>query len=199
LLYVSSTEAFLEEFVVPIRRLLLARTAITKTIAYCGLHWLAATPWLVFLDVGFGLSTTPGGLRVIHPPAASIDVKGKRLNLEEVAVKSAPRRYRAPGGEYGTGTAGYYKNCFFCHGDALNGNGHYAKGFNPPPANFQDPARLPSYQNPSCSGVLPRAGQDARRLDTVGSAMPVWENMLTENESGRWSCIYTRRLGISHA
>ena len=32
LLYVSSTEAFLEEFVVPLRRILLARTAITKPL-----------------------------------------------------------------------------------------------------------------------------------------------------------------------
>jgi len=61
LLYVSSTEAFLEEFVLPIRRLLLARTAITKTIAYCGLHWLAATPWLVISRRGFRAQHNPQG------------------------------------------------------------------------------------------------------------------------------------------
>jgi len=43
---------------------------------------------------------------VIHPtPPASIDVKGKRLNLKEVAsIRSAPIPRAC--GEYGTGTAG---------------------------------------------------------------------------------------------
>ena len=32
----------------------------------------------------------------------------------------------------------YYQNCLPCHGDHLDGLGHYAHGFNPIPANFQD-------------------------------------------------------------
>src|SRR5207247_2349875 len=32
----------------------------------------------------------------------------------------------------------YYRNCLPCHGDHLDGQGHFASGFNPLPANFQD-------------------------------------------------------------
>src|SRR3989442_9557049 len=86
LLYVSSTEAFWEEFATPIRRLLLARTAITKplrVVVFIGLPLLLGWYFSTWVS---GSAEPPGGLRVIHPsPPASIDVKGRRLNLKEVA------------------------------------------------------------------------------------------------------------------
>ena len=38
------------------------------------------------------------------------------------------------------------KTAFFCHGDNLDGAGHFAHGFNPPPANFQDPGIIPNFR-----------------------------------------------------
>ena len=160
LLYVSSTEAFWEEFATPIRRLLLARTAITKplrVVIFIGLPLLLG--WY-FSTWASGSAEPPGGLRVIHPtPPASIDLKGKRLNLKEVTVNPLRADAARLAEHTEQGRQVYYKNCFFCHGDALDGNGHYAKSFNPHRRIFRILARLRSYQNPSCSGALPKVGQ----------------------------------------
>jgi len=87
LLYVSSTEAYREEFVTPIRHLLLARTTITKPLRVVIFIALPLLLGWYFSTRASGSAEPPGGLRVIHPtPPASIDVKGKRLNLKEVAV-----------------------------------------------------------------------------------------------------------------
>jgi len=184
LLYVSSTEAFWEEFATPMRRLLLARTAIAKPlriVLFIGLPLLLG--WY-FSTWASGSAEPPGGLRVIHPtPPASIDVKGKRLNLKEVAVN--PLRADAARLAENTeqGRQVYYKNCFFCHGDALNGNGHYAKGFNPPPANFQDPGTIAQLSESFLFWRIAKGGPGLPDASTPwDSAMPVWENMLTENE-----------------
>ena len=40
----------------------------------------------------------------------------------------------------------YYGNCFYCHGDHLDGKGHFADALNPLPANFQDVGIIPILQ-----------------------------------------------------
>ena len=68
-------------------------------------------------------------------------------------------------------------------GDALNGNGHYAKGFNPPPANFQDPGTIAQLSESFLFWRIAKGGPGLPEASTPwDSAMPVWENMLTENE-----------------
>src|SRR5262249_58709220 len=88
LLYVSSTEAFWEEFATPIRRLLLARTAITKplrVVIFIGLPLLLG--WYLS-TLASSSAQPPGGLRVIfQKPPASIGVNGKRLHSTEMAGK----------------------------------------------------------------------------------------------------------------
>src|SRR5215467_942624 len=66
LLYVSSTEAFWEEFAEPLRRVLFIVLPLV-------IGWYFST-WVS------GAAEPPGGLRVIHPsPPASIDFKGRRI------------------------------------------------------------------------------------------------------------------------
>src|SRR5215510_13337375 len=81
----------------------------------------------------------PAELRAVHPaPPASIQFRGKEI---QIAGLDNPLRkdqanlakHIAAGGET------YIRNCMYCHGDNLDGRGHFAHGFNPPPANFQDP------------------------------------------------------------
>src|SRR5205809_3216690 len=81
----------------------------------------------------------PPELRAVHPaPPASIQFRGKEFNVscaENPLRKDAAkfREHVAKGGEI------YIRNCVYCQGDNLDGKGHFAPGFNPPPANFQDP------------------------------------------------------------
>jgi hypothetical protein len=81
----------------------------------------------------------PPNLRSIHPaPPSQITFRGKTITL--VGLNNPLRR---PGGgdmaaHLAVGRRVYYQNCVPCHGDHLDGQGHFASGLNPLPANFQD-------------------------------------------------------------
>ena len=63
------------------------------------------------------------------------------------------------------------------------GEGHYAKGFNPPPANFQDPGTIAQLTESFLFWRIAKGGPGLPGESTPwDSAMPVWENILTENE-----------------
>ncbi len=77
----------------------------------------------------------------------------------------------------------YYQNCFYCHGDLLDGQGHYGHGFNPQPINFQDPTVIPQLEE---SFLFWRIATGGPGLPVEGtpwnSAMPVWHEMLAEDD-----------------
>ena len=77
----------------------------------------------------------------------------------------------------------YYQNCYYCHGDHLMADGHYADAVNPRPANFQDPGVLPMLQESFLFWRLAKGGPGLPDAGTPwDSSMPVWEKMLTEEE-----------------
>jgi len=184
LLYVSSTEAFWEEFAAPLRRLLLARGAVTKPLRLLIFIALPLVIGWYFSTWVSGSAEPPGGLRVVHPsPPSSVDFRGKRLNLKEVAVNPLRADEAHLAEHMEQGRIVYYKNCFFCHGDALNGNGHYAKGFNPSPANFQDPGTIAQLSESFLFWRIAKGGPGLPEASAPwDSAMPAWENFLNENE-----------------
>ena len=94
LLYVSTSEAVLEEFVVPFRA---SCWDVRPSPSHCVLSSLSFLPlllgWYFSSWVAGGSSNHQGGLRVIHPtPPASVSFKGKRIGLKEVPDESATRR-----------------------------------------------------------------------------------------------------------
>jgi hypothetical protein len=129
----------------------------------------------------------PPSLRSIHPaPPTSITFKGKTLTLatlENPLRKSGDMRTH-----YEAGKRIYYQNCLPCHGDALDGRGHYAHGFNPVPLNFRDNGTIAQLSE---SFVFWRVAKGGVGLPSEGtpwnSAMPAWEDFLTEEEI--WSVI----------
>jgi hypothetical protein len=79
--------------------------------------------------------------RTVHPsPPAEISSHGQKIDLihgespfralEKTDAKAFRERVE-------NGRRIYYSNCFFCHGDALGGDGMYAHAVNPVPANFR--------------------------------------------------------------
>ncbi len=184
LLYVSSTEAFWAEFVTPFRRLLLARGAVAKPLRIFVFIALPVVVGWYFSTWAAGSAELPGGLRVVHPtPPSSLNFRGKRINLKEVVVNPlrADEAHLADNTEQGRVL--YYKNCFFCHGDALDGNGHYAKGFNPAPANFQDAGTIAQLSESFLFWRIAKGGPGLPEASAPwDSAMPVWENFLDEKE-----------------
>ncbi len=130
----------------------------------------------------------PVELRTVHPaPPSTLKVFGKTFNLLTLEnpyrklEKSDPEKFRQMVME---GRDVFFKNCFYCHGDQLNGKGHYARGFNNPlPANFQDVGTIAQLQE---SFLFWRITTGGPGLPNEGapwaSPMPVWQNFLSEEE-----------------
>lgn len=130
----------------------------------------------------------PVELRSIHPaPPASANMWGKSFDLQTLqnplrADKANYAKYVEEGG------AVYYQNCFYCHGDKLDGKGHFFAGFAPLPANFMDVGTIAQLTE---SFVFWRIATGGPGLPSEGapwvSAMPVWHTLISEEET--WKVI----------
>ena len=125
----------------------------------------------------------PAELRAIHPaPPASISFKGKTIDIQ--GLDNPLRKDAANRDKYvAEGAAIYIKNCMFCHGDNLDGNGHFAHAFNPPPANFTDPGTIAMLQESFLFWRIAKGGPGLPKESTPwNSVMPAWEDRLSEEE-----------------
>jgi hypothetical protein len=124
----------------------------------------------------------PSNLRSIHPaPPSNITFSGKTITLTGL---NNPLRSRGSLPEhYEEGKRVYVQNCMPCHGDALDGSGHYASALNPTPANFTDNGTIAQLTE---SFVFWRIAKGGVGLPKEGapwnSAMPAWEGILSEDE-----------------
>ncbi len=119
----------------------------------------------------------------MHPaPPDTIQFRGKTMNISgaDNPLRKDQARFRehvARGGEI------YIRNCMYCHGDNLDGQGHFAQGLNPPPANFQDPGTIAMLQEAYLFWRIAKGGPGLPRESTPwNSVMPAWEDRLTEEE-----------------
>jgi mono/diheme cytochrome c family protein len=125
----------------------------------------------------------PPELRAVHPaPPASIQFRGK-----EIAISGFENPLRKDQANFAKNVAAggeiYIKNCMFCHGDNLDGQGHFAAGFNPPPANFQDPGTIAMLQEAYLFWRIAKGGPGLPKESTPwNSVMPAWEDRLTEEQ-----------------
>lgn len=129
----------------------------------------------------------PIQLRAIHPaPPGQITFKGKAMQLTGLAN---PLRQRGSMEEHlATGKRVYYQNCLPCHGDLLDGQGHFAHGFSPVPLSFADNGTIAQLTESFVFWRIAKGGPGLPREGTPwNSAMPVWENFLSEDEI--WSVI----------
>jgi len=141
---------------------------------------------------------SPIELRSVHPaPPSSFKAFDKSFNLLtlESSLRKDPEnfaKYVREGGEV------YFKNCFYCHGDKLDGKGHYAHGFNPLPANFQDVGTIAQLQESYVFWRVATGGPGLPKEATPWtSAMPVWQHFLSEEEIWKVSMFiydYTGRV-----
>ena len=129
----------------------------------------------------------PGQQRTVHPaPPSEIVFKGKRIDVLTAEnpfrhlEQEDPAAFRE---RVAKGKDVYYKNCVFCHGDNLEGDGLYAHGLSPIPANLADPGTIAQLQE---SFLFWRIAKGGPGLPVEGtpwdSAMPAWEKFLDEDE-----------------
>ncbi len=137
----------------------------------------------------------PVELRQVHPaPPSSLKAYNKKFDLgslenpvREDILATMLSDKEAGWEKYNravlAGRDVYYENCFYCHGDLLNGKGHYAEGFNPQPINFLDPTIIPQLQESFLFWRITTGGPGLPKEGTPwNSAMPVWHEMLSEND-----------------
>ncbi len=124
----------------------------------------------------------PVQLRSIHPaPPAQITFRGKTMQL--AGLENPLRRSGSLEEHYLTGRRVYYQNCLPCHGDLLNGEGHFAHGFNPLPLSFADAGTIAQLTESFVFWRIAKGGPGLPREGTPwNSAMPVWEDFLTEEQ-----------------
>jgi mono/diheme cytochrome c family protein len=179
LVFVSDNEQRWTRFKEPIRRTMVEpeRRGLRTSL-------LVALPvlvgWMTYQQVRPSVSA-PAALRSVHPASpVRITFRGQQMDL---ATLENPLRQTGDLQEhYAAGKRVYYQNCLPCHGDLLDGRGHFAHGFNPTPLPF-DGSTIAQLRE---SFVFWRIAKGGLGLPKEGapwnSAMPVWEDFLTEEE-----------------
>jgi len=130
--------------------------------------------------------------RTVHPaPPNEIDVHGETVligttdNPYRELEDSNPAEFEE---RLADGRAIYYENCFYCHGDLMAGEGMYAHALDPIPTNFQDPGTIAMLREAFLFWRIAKGGPGLpEEGGPWASAMPAWENFLTEEEM--WNVI----------
>lgn len=193
LLYFAFDDEKWEEFKAPI-----LSTLREDSRAPARWFFLLAIPALVgytIYTLVLPSASAPVELRQVHPaPPATVKAYGKSYDLATLENPIREEILSTLASDEGAGwekyneavTAGrdvYYENCFYCHGDLLDGKGLYAEGFNPQPINFQDPTIIPQLQESFLFWRITTGGPGLPKEGTPwNSAMPVWHEMLEEND-----------------
>jgi len=185
LAYLSATSSYLHEVSRSLLRFMVDRRYTVPLVAI-----LVALPSLVAWNVYRGLSTEPAppiSSRTIHPPPPiEITFKGKKIDLDKgenpyrALETTDTEAFRAHVEE---GRRVYFQNCVFCHGDHMEGHGLYAHGFDPIPANFNDPTTIAMLQETYLFWRIAKGGPGLPpESKPWASAMPAWEHFLSEEE-----------------
>lgn len=182
LLFVAANETRFRHFVAPLKAVFEGRAPLAvQALVLAGIPLLLA--WGAWLRTA-PTWDAPFDPRVVHPePPSSFALHGKRI---ETAGLKNPLRVSDPAQleqHIAHGKTLYYQNCFYCHGDALAGDGHFANAFSPIPANFRDVGTISMLQESFVFWRVATGGPGLPRGATPwSSAMPVWQNLLTEEE-----------------
>jgi mono/diheme cytochrome c family protein len=180
LIYASDDERKWTEFKEPVHR-----TLVDDERRWLRRGLLVAVPLLVGF-VAFDQTRpkveAPTELRSIHPaPPASITFRGKPMQL--TGLENPLRQRGSLDDHRAVGKRVYYQNCLPCHGDLLDGAGHFGHGFSPTPLPFDDPGTIPQLTESYVFWRVAKGGPGLPREGTPwNSAMPAWEDFLTEDE-----------------
>lgn len=130
--------------------------------------------------------------RTVHPASpAEITVHDKKVDLNagenpfRKLETSNPEEFRK---HVENGRRVYYRNCVYCHGDNLAGNGMFVHALDPIPTNFADRGTIAQLQETFLFWRIAKGGpglpEEGGPWDT---AMPAWEKHLKEDEM--WEAI----------
>lgn len=185
LAYLSSSEERRQEVSGPLMRFTTEKR-YTPLLVATGLAIPALAAANVYVQMRVQLEP-PFFPRTIHPASPSeITVHDNRVAIDagdnpfRPLETSNPDEFRR---HVENGRKAYYRNCVFCHGDDMGGNGMFAHALNPIPTNFADGTTLPNFRETFFFWRVAKGGpglpEEGAPWDT---AMPAWERFLTEDE-----------------
>ncbi len=190
LAYVSSSQDRREEVFNPLVRFMTEkRYSRLLAATVVAIPALAAANVYVRLNVPLEPPFFP---RTVHPASPSeITVHDKKVALDagdnpfRHLETSNPEEFRK---HVENGRRVYYRNCVFCHGDDLAGDGMFVHGLDPIPTNFAEKGTLPNLRETFLFWRISKGGpglpDEGGPWDT---AMPAWEKFLKEEEM--WEAI----------
>jgi mono/diheme cytochrome c family protein len=185
LAYSSSSEERRQEVSRPLIRLMTEkRYSMLLAAAVVAIPALAAAN--VYMKMNVPLQP-PFFSRTIHPASPpEITVHDKSIPIDagdnpfRALETSNPEEFRK---HVENGRRVYYRNCVFCHGDNLGGNGMFVHGLDPIPTNFADGDTIANLRE---TFLFWRAAKGGPGLPEEGgpwdTAMPAWEKFLKEEE-----------------
>jgi mono/diheme cytochrome c family protein len=183
--YVTSDPGRLRAFTDPLRRLATERR-LAPLLYALGLALPALAAFGVWRQMNVRLEAPAFG-RTIHPaPPDRITVHEKSFDLVTLDNPFRPLEQSDPtafAAHLANGRRVYFENCVYCHGDAMRGDGMFARGLNPIPTNFADAGAIALFQESFIFWRISKGGpglpEESGPWDT---AMPAWEQFLTEEE-----------------
>jgi mono/diheme cytochrome c family protein len=185
LAYVSSSDERRVEVSGPLVRLITEKR-YTPLLAATVLALPALAAANVYMQMNVPVQP-PLFSRTVHPASPSeITVHNKPVNIDEQENPFLPLQTSNPAEfrkHVENGRKVYYRNCVFCHGDNLSGNGMFVHGLDPIPTNFADAGTIPMLRDTFLFWRISKGGPGLP--DEGGpwdSAMPAWEKFLTEEE-----------------
>ncbi len=168
LLYLSVTEERWKAFIEPIEAFLRSPSHPRNVL-------LAVVP----LGLGYFAyaSAAAAPQPPADPPGIHFNLPGKYLSVEN------PLRWTEE--NIREGGILYMQNCAMCHGDALDGNGIFARAWQPRPANF----RKETIDQVDENYVFWRIKEGGPGISTTAkgsieyrSTMPIWDGVLTDEQ-----------------
>ena len=179
LVFLVADEARFQAFLDPVVRLLREqRLAVPRTLLLVSLPLLLG--WFTYTSVRPRFDP-PFEARTIHPePPATFKLRGKDFDVLGA--------HRPPGMEVNeenlaAGRRIYFRNCMYCHGDYLDGKGHFAETVNPLPANFRDGGTISQLEETYVYWRVATGGPGLPQGATPwNSSMPVWQAFLSDEE-----------------
>jgi hypothetical protein len=185
LAYVSSSEERREDVARPLVRLMTEKryTALLAATVVA-IPSLAAANVYVQMNVPL---EPPLFSRTVHPASPTeITVHDRKIDLDAGENPFLPLETSNPGEfrrHVENGRQVFYRNCVFCHGDNMTGNGMFVHGLDPIPTNFADQGAIAMLRDSFLFWRISKGGpglpEEAGPWD---SAMPAWEKMLKEEE-----------------
>jgi mono/diheme cytochrome c family protein len=183
--YMSSSQPRRDEIARPLIRLMTEK----RFAALLGAV-VVAIPALAAANVYMQMSVPiqpPLFSRTVHPASPSeITVHDKKIDLDNgenpyrQLESSHPAEFRA---HVEHGRQVFYRNCVFCHGDNLSGNGMFVHGLDPIPTNFTDKGTIAMLRETFLFWRISKGGpglpEEGGPWDT---AMPAWEKFLKEDD-----------------